>query len=233
MVLQDDSFSTIVSAVKQGRIIFANIRKFVLYLLSCNLSEILTVGIASFFAVPLPLLPLQILFLNLVTGVFPALALGAGTGTPGVMKQPARDPKEPVIGRRHWLIMSAYSMLISASVLIALFLSLFVLDFGEGKAVSVSFLTLAFAQLWHVFNMRERGSDMFRNDITRNPWIWGALLLCVILLLSAAYLPGLSTILEMMPPDIGGWLLVIGLSLVPLIVVQPLKYFLRDKARLF
>src|SRR5690606_41702763 len=80
MVLLDDAFGTILAAVKEGRVIFDNIRAFVLYLLSCNLSEILVIGIAGVLGFPLPLLPLQILFLNLVTDVFPALALGAGRG---------------------------------------------------------------------------------------------------------------------------------------------------------
>jgi len=108
MILQDDVLGTIVTAIRQGRVIFDNSRAFVLYLLSCNLSEILAVGIASALAVPLPVLALQILYLNLVTDVFPAPALGAGEGGKGVMDRPPRPRGEPVLTRRHWEAIAVY-----------------------------------------------------------------------------------------------------------------------------
>jgi Ca2+-transporting ATPase len=92
MVLQDDKFETIIVAMRQGRVIFDNIRKFVVYLMSCNVSEVLVVGIAVGSGLPTPLLPLQILFLNLVTDIFPAFALGLGKGDENVMTKPPRDP---------------------------------------------------------------------------------------------------------------------------------------------
>jgi P-type Ca2+ transporter type 2C len=220
MVLKDDAFSTIVVAVEQGRVIFDNIRKFVLYLLSCNLSEIMTVGLASLFNAPLPVLPLQILFLNLVTDVFPALALGVGEGNPHVMKRPPRDPEEPIMTRRHWYRMGGYGLLITAAVLGALALALKWLGMAREQAVTVSFLTLAFAQLWHVFNMRDRESNLLRNEITRNPYVWGALSLCILLLLLAVYLPGLSDVLKVVDPGLSGWALVAVMSLLPLVLGQ-------------
>ena len=99
MVLLDDAFATIVHAVRQGRIIFGNLRRFSTYLLSCNLAEVLLVGVAVFAGLPLPLLPLQILFLNLVTDVFPAFALALGEGEADVLQRPPRPPKEPILGR--------------------------------------------------------------------------------------------------------------------------------------
>jgi len=221
MVLKDDAFATIVVAVEQGRVIFNNIRKFVLYLLSCNISEIMTVGLASLVNAPLPVLPLQILFLNLVTDVFPALALGVGG--PGVMKRPPRDPKEPVMTRQHWYIMGGYGLLITCSVLGALALALTWLGMDTARAVSVSFLTLAFAQLWPVFNMREPDSGLLRNEITGNPYIWGALALCTVLLLIAVYLPILAEVLSVVNPGLNGWILVMGMSLIPVTVGQILK----------
>ena len=100
MILLDDAFPTIVKAIREGRVIFGNIRRFVAYLLSCNLSEVLVVGLAVLSTLPLPLLPLQILYLNLVTDVFPAFALAMGEGEPGILKRPPRDPQEPILGRR-------------------------------------------------------------------------------------------------------------------------------------
>ncbi|MFO7944306.1 MAG: cation-transporting P-type ATPase [Anaerolineales bacterium] len=220
MVLKDDAFSTIVAAIEQGRNIFNNIRKFALYLLSCNTSEIFVVSIASFTSLPLPIRPLQILYLNLVTDVFPALALGVGAGNPQIMKRPPRDPDEPILTQEHWWGISAYALLISLSVLGAFGLALARFEMGLEKAVTVGFLTLAFAQLWHVFNMRGLGTGVLRNEVTENPAIWGALVLCIGLLLLATYLPFLANLLETVPLGLQGWMLVIPLSLVPLVLGQ-------------
>jgi len=215
MVLKDDAFGTIVEAVAQGRAIFDNIRRFVLYLLSCNVSEILAVAVASFAGLPLPLLPLQILFLNLVTDVFPALALGAGEGGPGIMRRPPRPPGEPIIAGRHWGLVGAYGVLIAVVVLGALLVATGPLGLSDAQGTTVAFLTLAFAQLWHVFNMRGSDSGVFRNEITRNPYVWGALAVCSILLLAAVYLPGLATVLKTVRPTPRGWALVLAASTIP------------------
>jgi Ca2+-transporting ATPase len=225
MVLKDDAFSTIVSAIGQGRVIFTNIRKFVLYLISCNVSEIAAVGLASLAGATLPILPLQILFLNLVTDVFPALALDVGEGDPGVMKRPPRDPREPFLTQRHWYAIAGYGAAITFAVLASLALAISWLGMQERRAVTVSFLTLAFGQLWHVFNMRDRRSSITVNDVTRNPFVWGALGLCTALLLAAIYIPGLSFVLRLEPPGAAGWLLVIGLSLIPLVLGQAWKSY--------
>lgn len=230
MVLKDDAFGTIVEAVAQGRAIFDNIRKFVLYLLSCNVSEILAVAIASFAGLPLPLLPLQILFLNLVTDVFPALALGAGEGGPGIMRRPPRPFGEPIVAARHWGTIGGYGGLIAAVVLGALVLATRWLGLSEAQGTTTAFLTLAFAQLWHVFNMRDPGSGVFRNNVTRNPYIWGALAICTALLFGAVYVPGLSTVLKTVDPGPRGWTIVLIGSLIPWIVGQ-LALVWRHEAR--
>jgi Ca2+-transporting ATPase len=220
MILRDDAFSSIVHAVEQGRIIFKNIRAFVLYLLSCNLSEIMTVTFAAFVALPLPLLPLQILFLNIVTDVFPALALAAGEGHPGIMKQPPRDKYAPILTKAHWIHVMIYGAVLTSAVLGALVISLYVLGLPERESVTISFLTLAFAQLWHVFNMRERSSGIFNNAIIRNPFIWGALALCTVLLLLTLYVPILSSVLKIAHPGFKGMTLMFGMSLIPLVAGQ-------------
>jgi Ca2+-transporting ATPase len=223
MVLKDDRFSSIVAAIKQGRAIFNNIRKFVLYLLSCNVGEIMIVGLASLINAPLPILPLQILFLNLVTDVFPALALGVSEGDPHIMDRQPRDPKEPILTRRHWIAIVGYSSIITLSVLGALAAAVLWLGMSEARAVTISFLTLAFAQLWHVFNMRDSGSGFLQNEIVQNRWIWGALGLCTVLLLVAVYVPGLADLMSVENPGLEGWVLIIGASLVPWAVGQTLK----------
>ena len=120
MILLDDAFPTIVKAIREGRVIFGNIRRFVAYLLSCNLSEVLVVGLAVLSTLPLPMLPLQILYLNLVTDVFPAFALAMGEGESGILKRPPRDPKEPILGRSQWITIVLHSLALTAGTFGAL-----------------------------------------------------------------------------------------------------------------
>jgi Ca2+-transporting ATPase len=223
MVLRDDAFSTIVVAVEQGRIIFDNIRKFVLYLLSCNVSEVMVVFAASVVNAPLPILPLQILFLNLVTDVFPALALGVGRGSAQVMQQKPRGPDEPVLPARSWWLITGYGLLLAFSVLVAFAVALKVMHMSEAEAVTVSFLTLALAQLWHIFNLRGATSGVLRNEITENRYVWAALGLCVGLLLMAVYVPVLSHVLELVNPGLHGWLLVLLASSITCLAGQAFK----------
>jgi P-type Ca2+ transporter type 2C len=220
MVLKDDALNSIVAAVEQGRVIFGNIRKSIMFMLCTNVAEILTVTIAVVAGLPLPLRPLQILFLNVVTDVFPALALGVGRGDPRVMDRPPRDPHESLLTSRHWLAIGLWSSLVSACVLGALAVALYGLKLDTATSVTVSFLTLAFAKLWFVLNLRDPDTRPWDNDIVRNGWIWASLALCAALLLATVYAPGLSTVLKTRPPGTAGWLCVMGMSLLSLAVGQ-------------
>jgi len=228
IVLQDDAFSTIVAAVEQGRVIFGNIRKFVLYLLSCNVSEVMIVFLASIVNAPLPILPLQILFLNLVTDVFPALALGVGEGDPEIMNRKPRDPKEPLLTDRQWFAVFGYGMLITLVVLSSFAVALLLLDMSAQEAVTISFLTLAFSQLWHIFNMRDRGTKLFQNEVFQNKYVWAAIVLCSGLLIGAVYLPIVSAALKLTDPGLKGWVLVILSSLAPCFLGQIFKWITRS-----
>jgi len=223
MILKDDAFSTIEVAIEQGRIIFKNIRKFILFLLSGNVSEILIIALASLMNWSLPLLPLQILFLNLVLDVFPALALGVGEGNPDIMKQPPRNIQEPVLTRSHWMFIVGYSVIIALTVLTAFYLSDVWLGLEGIPAVTVSFLTLAFARLWHVFNMRDAKTGIIRNEVMRNPFVWGAIVLCIVLILSVLFIPVLSKVIQTANPGLQGWGLIIVMSLIPWLIGQVLK----------
>jgi len=220
MILQDDSFSTIVAAVKQGKVIFDNIRKFTLYLLSGNVGEIIAVSIAIITNNPLPLLPLQILYLNIVNDVFPALALGLGDGGEHIMNQPPRKKETPVLTRKHWFIIIVYGILIALTVFAAFFISLKWLGFPKSQSVTISFLTLALSRLWHVFNMRNKQSNIIYNEITRNKFVWGALGICIVLLLFSVYLPFLSMVLSVHNPGLKGWLFILLFSVIPVIIGQ-------------
>jgi Ca2+-transporting ATPase len=220
LVLEDDAFASIVGAVRQGRVILSNLRRFALYLMSCNASEILLVAGAAALGSPLPLLPLQILYLNLVTDVFPALALGFGEGDPHVMERPPAQAREPLLAARHWCRIGTYAALLATTVMVLLLVVHVGFGWSEKRTVTVCFLGLALAQLGHVFDMRSRGSRLFANDVVRNPWIWGALVLCLALLAAAVYLPGLRGLLGAVDPGGAGWGLAATTGLVPLAITQ-------------
>jgi Ca2+-transporting ATPase len=220
MVLKDDAFSTIVAAVEEGRAIFTNIRNFVYYLMSCNVGEVAVVALAAGANMTLPLLPLQILFLNLVTDVFPALALGVSEAEEDVMDDPPRKAKEPILLRHHWIGIALYGGAFTVAVMGALLYAQWSWGYSASEAQTVSFLTLAFAQLWHVFNMRSAHAHPLWNNVTKNRYVWGAVVLCVGLLLVAVYVPILAEALSVTPPTLSGWGLALGASFIPLIAGQ-------------
>jgi P-type Ca2+ transporter type 2C len=219
MILLDDAFPTIVRAIREGRVIFGNIRRFVVYLLSCNLSEVMVVGSAVLWALPLPLLPLQILYLNLVTDVFPAFALAMGEGEAGILKRSPRDPKEPILGHRQWIMIILHGVALTVSTFGSLVAARW-LDLDARQSVTVTFLTLAFAQLWHALNMRHVRSGLIVNEVTRNGWLWGALALCAVLLAAPPYLPPVAHLLHLAPLTAEMWSVIFAFSLAPLIVAQ-------------
>ena len=231
MILLDDAFPSIVRAIREGRIIFGNIRRFVAYLMSCNLSEVLVVGLAVLLALPLPILPLQILYLNLVTDVFPAFALALGEGDRDILNRPPRDPKQSLLSRSQWTGLALQSMGLAAATFAALIAARIWLGLDGDAVVTVTFLTLAFAQLWHVFDMRHPSSRLLSNDIVRNPWIWGALALCTVLLVGPAYTPVLAGILGLTPPTTAMWAVVMACSLAPMIVTQIVLIAMGRRAR--
>jgi Ca2+-transporting ATPase len=234
MVLLDDSFSSIVAAVRQGRIIFGNIRQSVMFMLCTNVAEVIAVALASaaggFSTLPIPLLPLQILYLNVITDVFPALALGMGEGEPDVMKRQPRPRRESVLTGGHWSAIGGWAALLAACVLASLAIAFYGLGFDHQHAVTISFLTLAFGKLWFVINLRRPGSALLNNDIVKNPYIAGSIVLCALLLLAAVYLPGLADVLKTENPTGPGWLVVLGMSLVPFVIGQVLRTIQRARA---
>lgn len=220
MVLRDDSFATIIAAMRQGRVVFGNIRKFVIYLMSCNVSEALVVALAIAGGLPAPLLPLQILYLNLVTDIFPAFALGLGRGDDNVMHRPPRDPREAIVMRDHWILMAVLGISITVATLGAFGLSLFWLGLETEPAVTVAFTTLAVGQLWNVFNMRDPETGLIRNDVSRNPYVWGAIVLSLGLIGLALFLPPLADLLTLASPGWAGLALASAASIVPLVFGQ-------------
>jgi Ca2+-transporting ATPase len=223
IVLKDDSFTSIAQAVAHGREIFQNIQKFVVYLVSCNLSEIFIVTILGVVIPGATLLPLQILFLNMVTDIFPALALGLGTGDRTVMSRPPRDPKKNMITDNKWLVIALYSAAITSAVIIAVVYCKEVLNSDDRTCNNVAFITLTFAQLFHVFNMSSDGAGIVNNEITRNKWVWIAILICSGLTLMVFAVPGLRIVLGLSVLSFKLWVAAITVSLLPLVVFQAFK----------
>jgi len=224
MVLKNDAFSGILHAIKQGRIIFRNIRKFIVYQLSYHLSEILLIGIASFSISHLPLLPLQILFLNILSDVFPALALGLGKGSDEIMKIPPKDPEEPIVDRDAWISIVVYAGVLTAFISGAYFYARFAWDMPLEKCNDVAFFFFFLAQLWHVFDMREDSENFFKNQVTGNKYIWWALGLCLFFLAMAYTIPGLRNLLSIEVIEPKTWLLIVIGSIMPILTIQLIKY---------
>lgn len=230
MVLKDDAFETIVVAVQQGRVIFSNIRKSVIFMLTTNVAEVMAVTVATLASWTLPLLPLQILYLNVLTDVLPSLALGVGPASGKEMSEPPRAPQEAVLTRHHWMEITGLAAVIAATVLGGNLLGQRWLGVTELEAVTISFLTLAFGKLWFTFNLRSPKSGILRNEVTRNRWVWTAIGLCAVLLVAAVYLPGLSDLLQTKVLGWRSWALLLGMSFVPLIVGQSVRGLQRTRA---
>lgn len=228
VVLQDDRFPTLGVAVEQGRVIFDNIRKFIFYLFSCNLSEVLVLFVSALAGWPLPLLPLQILWLNLVTDVFPALALAMEPPEPDVMRRPPRDPQKAILSRGFLAAVGGHGLVLTV-VTLAVFLWALEIegpargDDAERYAVTLAFMTLALTQLAHAVNARGFGPILFSRRLLTNPWAWGAFVLTVGLQAFAVYQPDLARILHTVPLRPEDWALVAGAALVPVIAGQGVK----------
>jgi Ca2+-transporting ATPase len=228
MVLKDDAFESIVSAIEKGRVIFGNIRKFVMYQLSYHLSEIVIIALMSFTLFILPLLPLQLLFLNLLSDVFPALALGVGSGSPKIMQLPPKDPEEPVVTRQNWIQIMWYGFIIAACVSGAYLYAHFVWQEPEEITNNIAFFSLALSQFIHVFNMREADENILDNQVTRNKYIWWAVLICIAALVAAYFIPVLANVLAFQELEPRVWLLIGVTAIMPTVIIQSIKAITKD-----
>jgi Ca2+-transporting ATPase len=223
LILEDDQFPTIAVAVEEGRVVFDNIRKFVFYLFSCNLAEILVLlgaGVAGF---PAPLLPLQILWLNLLTDTVPALALAVEPAEPDIMRQPPRDPREAILSSELVRPIIGYALLISLCTLGAFSWGLAQDPLSSAHAGTLAFMTLAFAQILHLGNARSTSPVITPRRALSNRYALGAVLVTFGLQVMAVRLDPLAQVLGLSPLTGKDWLVVLGLALVPAVVGQALK----------
>ena len=234
MVITDDNFASIVGAVEQGRIIYGNILRFLHYLLSCNFSEILTVFLALMIGWPLPLGALQILWLNLITDIFPAFALALEPSAPDVMKRLPRDPKEALLTPKFIGLIIWEGLLLTSVTLLAFGIGMHWHGTeGEGlrKATTMSFMTLALTQVFHAFNARSQRRSAFTSRLFTNGWLWGAVGICLLLQAAAVSVPLLQKVLHTVPPTVTDWGVIVVCSLLPVAVVELVKVIQRIAIR--
>ena len=222
MVLTDDDFSTIVAAVREGRGIYQNIRKTVHFLLSCNIGEILVVFVAFLLRAPTPLLAIQLLWVNLVTDSFPALALGADPIQGDVMEQPPHKREEGVFSGGVGFAVAVEGCLVGALALLAYTIGRAFFDYDPAAPAigrTMAFCVLSLSQLVHSFNMRSEHS-VLKLGLLSNRKLVAACGFCAILMVSVVLFPPLSALFQTTALTAFQWLIVATLSLCPLLVVE-------------
>lgn len=229
MILVDDNFASIVSAVEEGRVIYSNIRKFIFFLLSCNIAEILIIFVSMLAGLPIPLKPIQLLWINVLTDAFPALALGMEKKEPDIMKRPPRKPEEPIIdGRMRWQIAIQSTFMTVAVIGVFVFALKTTADLQ--KARTFAFTTLIFSELLRAYSSRSETYSVFKIGLFTNRFMVLGTSISLILLLAVIYIPFLravfdTTYLTFMEMDI-----IILFGLIPFVAAEISKVFLR-KAR--
>lgn len=227
MVLTDDNYASIVSAVEQGRVIYSNIRKFVYYLLSCNAAEIMIIFLATLFGWPIPLTAIQLLWLNLVTDGAPALALGTEPGDPDIMDHPPRPPKEPIINKYMQIGILVQTIAITAVTLGAFAIGRFIdpehIEFAE----TMAFVTLSISELFRAYTARSEFYPLLKIGFFKNKLMNYAVLASLVLIMLVIYAPFLQPIFNTAPLGLEQWLEILPLVLIPSIAAELTKNVIR------
>ena len=227
MILMDDNFETIVSAVEEGRIIYDNIRKFIRYLLSCNLGEVLTMFLATIFYLPTPMLPIQILFVNLATDGLPAIALGVDPADKDIMNQQPRSKREGIFARGLTEKILVRGCLIGICTLLSFIVGgLYGMDLNTCRTMALS--TLVMSQLLHVFECRSERYSIFELKLFTNMYLVGAVAISVIMLLCIIYIPFFSAIFHTTALGVNHWLIVLFFSTI-IFFINSLYLFIKVK----
>ncbi len=223
MVLTDDNYASIVAAVEQGRVIYSNIRKFVYYLISCNLAEIAVIFLATLAGLPSPLKAIQLLWLNLLTDGAPALALGVEKGDPDIMDRPPRPPREPIINRPMWIGVAVQTVAITTTTLMAYAIGLRMHPEAPQLAETMAFATLAFSELLRAYTARSERYPLWGIGPFSNRAMNAAVALSAALLLMVLYVPFLNPVFDTVPLGWRQWMVVVPLLSFPAWVAELTK----------
>lgn len=237
MILTDDNFTTIVHAIEEGRNIYNNIKKSVVFLLSCNLGEVVALFLSALFSWPIPLLPTQILWINLITDTLPAISLGIDTPDKEVMQKKPRDPKESFFAHGAGARAIIGGVLIGLLTLGAFFYGLYEHGYSVlsseipedvlNYARTMSFVVLAASQLFYSLTMRHPSKSIFQVGLCSNLYLLGAIAAGLLLQLAVISIPPLAGAFKVINLSAGDWLLVFGFALIPLLINEIVKIFLR------
>lgn len=214
MILADDNFATIVKAIEEGRTIYSNIAKFVVYLLSCNMGEIVTITAGMLLRLPVILRPVHILWLNLVTDSFPALALGFEPGEIDAMKQPPRPPEEPLLTRQRWVTVMLQALLIGLATIGVFTYGLHVAG-DVVYARTLAFATLAIAEIIRAYTARSESKVISQIGVFSNRAMTVGTMVSFLLVIAVVEIPGLNQIFSTVNLSVADWLKVLGFSLIP------------------
>lgn len=220
MVLMDDNFATIIAAIEEGRSIYSNIRKSIRYLLSCNFGEIFLLLVAMLMNLQVPLLPIHILWVNLVTDSFPALALGVEPKDMGLLNRPPRAKNESLFSNGLFYKIALEGLLVGS---ISLAIYIYALDFSLEVARTMTFLTLSFSQLIHSINVRSSDSVVFKKGLLTNKYSLYAIAVSLTLQLTIVFIPFTRSVFKIVSLPLNLWMIVILSSLIPLILVEMIK----------
>lgn len=226
MVLTDDNYVSIVDAVEQGRIIYSNIRKFVYYLISCNMGEIAIIFIATMLGWPSPLTAIQLLWLNLVTDGAPALALGTEKGDPDIMRQAPRPPSESIINKFMQIGIVVQTIAIASATLGAYYIGRFTDPVHIEFAETMAFVTLSVSELLRAYTARSEYYPLLKIGFFSNKWMNWAVLSSLALIMLVVYVPFLNTIFNTLPLGWAQWAEILPLFLVPSIAAELTKFLL-------
>lgn len=221
VILTDDNFATIVNAVEEGRIIYSNIKKFVGYLLSCNIGEVLIVFISIILNLPVTLIPIQLLWLNLVTDSFPALALGVENGEKDIMKDAPRDPNEPIVDKNLKITVIIQSIAITCATLISYCTGLKWFGYeGQGleMARSMAFSTLILSELLRSYSARSVDKTIFEIGVFTNKKLLMANILSFSLMVLVLYIPFLADAFKLVKLDLKEWSVILIAASFPLVL---------------
>lgn len=227
LILVDDNFATIVQAVEKGRNIYLNIQKAVLYLLSCNLGEIVTLFLAVLLMpfAPTPLSAIQILWVNLVTDAFPALALAAEPDDPFIMEEKPRHQNESLFAHGGWWFMVLNGLFIGTISLVA-FRFGYAIDSQTGH--TMSFMVLSISQLFHCLNLRSLNHSIFQVGLLKNKYLLITFVLGIVIQMGITMIPIMNTLLKIVPLNLFNWMIVLGLSSSIVLVNELSKYLGRE-----